>query len=60
MLAAFRRLGVDLTVGEAEEMIREADEDGNGEIDVDEFVHMVQEMVYKMQGRAQVDTKHQP
>ena len=45
LVAAFRRLGVDLTVREAEALIAEADEDGNGIVDLDEFVQMVQKML---------------
>ena len=44
LVAAFRRLGVDLTVREAEALIAE-DEDGNGIVDLDELVQMVQKML---------------
>ena len=45
LLAAFRRLGVELTLREAEKLIADADEDGNGIVDVDEFVEMVENML---------------
>jgi hypothetical protein len=45
LLAAFRRLGVELTLREAEKLIADADEDGNGIVDVDEFVEMVESML---------------
>ena len=41
LLAAFRRLGVELSLKEAEALVAAADEDGNGVVDVDEFVEMV-------------------
>ena len=45
LLAAFRRLGVELTLKEAEKLVAEADEDGNGVVDADEFVEMVERMI---------------
>jgi hypothetical protein len=50
LLAAFRRMGVDLTLREAETLLAETDEDGNGIVDVEEFVQMVEKMLSKARG----------
>jgi hypothetical protein len=50
LLAAFRRLGVDLTMREGEALVAEADEDGNGIVDVDEFIQMITKMLSDSRG----------
>ena len=50
LLSAFRRLGVEMTLREAEALVAEADEDGNGIVDVDEFVLMVEKMLADAKG----------
>merc|ERR1711865_725775 len=39
---AMKALGADSTRAELEELVKEIDEDGNGEIDFDEFCSMIQ------------------
>jgi len=46
-----KELGVNLTLEEIQDMVQEADRNGDGEIDFDEFTRMMRRTSYSVRGR---------